>query len=81
MLLFDFALFRNEKLLALIEYDGQQHFKAIDLFGGEEAFIRTQQRDRIKDKFCQENGIALYRLPYTMSDAEIEETIMSVIYP
>lgn len=81
VLLFDFALFQNDELLALIEYDGQQHFKAIDLFGGKDALICTQQRDRIKDKFCQENGIALYRLPYTMSDAEIEKTIMSIIYP
>lgn len=81
VLLFDFALFQNNELLALIEYDGQQHFKAVDLFGGEEALIRTQQRDRIKDKFCQENGIALHRLPYTMSDAEIEEKVMSIIYP
>lgn len=48
----------------IIEYDGQQHFEAIDHFGGEEKFKKTQRNDRIKDKYCADNGIPLIRIPY-----------------
>lgn len=47
-----------------IEYDGQQHFKPIDYFGGEKSFIENKKRDEIKDKFCLSNRIKLVRIPY-----------------
>lgn len=34
---FDCAIFKDNKLIYLIEYDGQQHFEAVDLFGGKGA--------------------------------------------
>ena len=47
-----------------IEYDGIQHFKPVDFFGGEESFIKTQQRDAIKNDYCKKNNINLLRIPY-----------------
>lgn len=39
VLLFDFGLYdQNNNLIAVIEYDGIQHFTPIEYFGGEEAF-------------------------------------------
>ncbi len=56
----------------LIEFDGQQHFKAIDLFGGEEALAETQRRDGIKNKFAHEYSYRLLRIPYwDFNDIEI----------
>lgn len=81
VLLFDFAIFYNNKLSALIEYDGKQHFEAVNFYGGEESFQNTRRRDNIKNKYCKDNGISLYRLPYTMTDKEIEDRVMSIIYP
>lgn len=81
VLLFDFAIFSDGKLHDLIEYDGQQHFMAVNLFGGEDGLLHTQRRDMIKDDFCHKIGIALHRLPYTMSNADLEKSIMSIIYP
>ena len=72
---FDFAIFYNDKLLYLIEYDGKQHFEPIDWFGGIEAFKKTQLRDCIKNAYCQDHGIALLRFPYTLSDDEIKQKI------
>lgn len=40
-----------------IECHGLQHFKSIDLFGGDEFFKLTQERDREKQKLCEEHGI------------------------
>lgn len=36
---FDFALFENEKLIGLIEYNGRQHYEPIEYFGGTDNFI------------------------------------------
>ena len=62
---FDYAIFNQETLLCLIEYDGEQHFKPIEFFGGEEAFQKQQERDQKKDEWCKENNIPLLRIPYT----------------
>jgi hypothetical protein len=42
-----------------IEYQGIQHQKPVEYFGGEEAFIRGQERDLRKKKLCQANDCAL----------------------
>lgn len=62
---FDFAIFKNGQLLGLIEYDGEQHFEAIEFFGGEEKLKIQQERDMKKNKWCKENSIRLIRIPYT----------------
>lgn len=57
-----------------IEYDGEQHFKPIDHFGGQEYFVKRQENDSIKTNFCQENDIGLVRIPYYMSN-ELEDIL------
>lgn len=42
-----------------IEYQGAQHFGPISLFGGEEGFVRARERDELKKKLCEENGITV----------------------
>ena len=65
---FDFAIFKDEKLLGLIEYDGEQHFESVDFFGGEEQLKLQRERDERKNKWCEENNIRLIRIPYTEYD-------------
>lgn len=65
---FDFAIFKDQKLLGLIEYDGEQHFKSVEFFGGEENFKLQQERDEKKNKWCEENNVRLIRIPYTEYD-------------
>lgn len=47
-----------------IEYDGPQHFYAIDYFGGDNTFINIQLRDKIKNDYCQKNNINMKRIKY-----------------
>lgn len=42
-----------------IECQGLQHFKPIDLYGGNESFERRQQLDEIKRNKCKDKGITL----------------------
>lgn len=77
---FDFALFdENKNLLCLIEYDGLQHEMPIDFFGGDEGFELTKIRDSIKNKYCQESNIPLYRINYTYSVQDIKEEIKNIL--
>jgi very-short-patch-repair endonuclease len=61
---FDFAVFSNNKLFALIEFDGKQHFKPIKYYGGEETFNTVKHRDQIKNDYCKKHNITLIRIPY-----------------
>ena len=72
---FDFAIFDNNQLMYLIEYDGKQHFEPIEWFGGETGFEETKIRDNLKNTYCKENHISLLRFPYTLSDEEIKQNI------
>ena len=49
-----------------VEYQGQQHYKSVEIFGGEEGLRKTQERDERKRKLCAENGIHLVYWPYTV---------------
>lgn len=55
-----------------IEYDGPQHFEAIDWFGGEEALAETQRRDRIKDEWCKNVHLKLVRIRHDCKDPKEE---------
>lgn len=59
---FDFFL---PKYNCCIEYQGQQHYKAVEYFGGEQSFKENQLRDNIKREWCKENNIKLIEIPYT----------------
>lgn len=49
----------------LIEFQGQQHYMPIDIFGGVEVFKVQQQNDEYKRKFARDNGYTLIEVPYT----------------
>lgn len=66
---FDFAILNNDKLISIIEYDGIQHFTPINFSGSESEMLNifkvTQKRDKIKNDYCNKNGIKIIRIPYT----------------
>lgn len=58
---FDFYL--TDKNI-LIEFDGIQHYKSVNRFGGFKKFKETQKNDEIKNNFCKTNNIKLIRISY-----------------
>ncbi len=80
VLRFDFAILNKDKTVkCLIEYDGQQHFKPVSLFGDIKGYEQTIYRDNIKNQYCKDNNIPLLRLPYYLSNDEIKEKILNTI--
>jgi hypothetical protein len=47
-----------------IEYQGQQHFEAVEHWGGEEALKRGKERDEKKRQLCQQNNVSLIYFYY-----------------
>ena len=80
---FDFALFNKNKLVALIEYQGEQHYKAFEHFGGEKRFKQQQINDQIKRDYCTTNNIPLIEIPYWIEDIEtyLEEQLNKINKP
>lgn len=64
-----------------IEYQGEQHFKPVDLFGGEEGFKKTKIRDQIKKDVAEYNKINMLYINYfdDLSEINILEQIKSKI--
>lgn len=62
---FDFAILKDDKPIAFIEYDGELYFKPFRHFGGEKRLKDCQERDRIKNEFATTKGIPLLRISYT----------------
>jgi hypothetical protein len=66
---YDFYL---PKYNILIEYDGRQHYEAIDVFGGEQRLLITQRNDTIKTNYAKNKEIPLLRIRF---DESIEEKL------
>ena len=47
-----------------IEFNGIQHYKPIEAFGGDKAFKEQQKNDKIKRKYCEKNNILLLIIKY-----------------
>lgn len=62
---FDFLIYDKEGNIKLIvEFDGKQHFKPVDAYGGIDEFKNGKIRDNIKNEFCKKENIELLRIPY-----------------
>lgn len=56
----------------LIEYDGEQHFHAVEYFGGEEEFKKLQKNDKVKNEYAKIRNLPLVRIPYTEDNITLE---------
>jgi hypothetical protein len=78
---FDYCIFNNEhskKILFLIEFQGEQHYKILrkGFFGGKKEFEKRRINDKIKQDYCYNNGIPLLTIPYTDFN-NIEEILIN----
>ena len=74
---FDFYL---PKFNVLIEYQGEQHYKSIEKWGGEEAFKDRVKKDNMKRSYCNEKHIKLIEIPYWEFDSLCEEKLQNYLF-
>lgn len=65
---FDFAIFKDNQLYCLIEFQGGQHTKSVEWFGGEQNLKLTQEHDNIKKEYCKQHYIPLIEIWYEDKD-------------
>ena len=79
---FDFAIInQNNKVLGLVEYDGEFHFSQV--YKGDN-YETTKIHDNRKNIYCQENNIPLLRIPYweyDNIDEILDEFIQNISQP
>lgn len=64
---FDFAIFQDDKLQLLLEFDGRQHTTGPEAkWSHSDSLEEIQIRDELKNQYCNKNNIKLIRL--TRSD-------------
>lgn len=60
----DFMVYKDGKRF-LIEYDGEQHFRAVKAYGGRKGNYRTMARDQAKDNYVKRTkDMKILRIPY-----------------
>ena len=65
LLRFDFAIFINNQLYELIEFDGRQHFDGPEAKWTNSYSLETLQYcDNLKNQYCLDHNIKLVRIPY-----------------
>ncbi len=75
---FDFFL-KDHNIV--IEYQGEQHYRAVSMFGGDSGLELRKRHDEMKREYCKQHNINLVELPYLLSDKEINKAIVNIIYP
>lgn len=58
-----------------IEYQGEQHYKAVDFFGGKKKFEEVQYYDRLKRQYAQENLLEISYKDYNSIDNILESVV------
>ena len=85
LLRFDFAIFNNNQLSYLIEYDGEIHFNNTGAWNGHLDYDILHKHDLMKNAYCKQHNIPLIRIPYyhlnqlTINDLLLEKTQFKVL--
>ena len=75
---YDFGIYNGSgRLVALVEYQGMQHYQPIEFFGGEDSYEKQQLHDELKKDYAQKMlGVPLLEVPYS---ARTQEEIRDII--
>lgn len=71
----DFICKYNDETF-VIEYNGQQHYKPVEIFGGQNMFELQQIRDNGLRDLCSKYNVHLIEIPYTVKINQIEQIII-----
>ena len=64
-----------------VEYQGKQHYKPVEHWGGEEGLEKRQERDKKKKQLCKQHGVELvyFRYDENLSEEMVQERLGSHI--
>lgn len=75
----DFAILNDDNTPSvLIEFQGAQHYRPVEHWGGQKQFEKQVRYDNKKREYCKNHNYRLIEFPYTMPFNEIEKTIIDL---
>ena len=77
---YDFVIFQDNHIARLIEFDGPQHQRPYDGFGGVESFLIQQENDALKNQYALSHNIPLVRIPYSKRNSITLDDILGNKY-
>lgn len=75
---YDFGIYKNGTIAVLLECQGEQHYKPVELFGGEKQFEVQQEHDKRKKVYASDKGIDLIEIPYWYSYKKIDHLLNEI---
>lgn len=64
-----------------VEHQGEQHYRPIAVFGGEEAHRRVLERDQLKRRLCSDNGVQVvdFRFDAPLTKISVKHRLRSFL--
>lgn len=72
---FDFGVYKDNELLFLIEYQGEQHYVDKPNFG----VRQREETDALKKEYCKKNNIPLLVIPFIENEEDYKKRILDFI--
>ena len=80
LLKFDTYVEKKNGKKVCVEFDGEQHFMSVGIFGGDITLEEQQKRDQLKNDYCKNNSVKLIRIHY-LDFNRIEEILENELGP
>jgi len=77
---FRFDFYLNE-INTVIEYDGKHHFESIPYWGGDEYLKIIKRVDVLKNEYCLNNSIPIFRINYKQNLKKELECLLRQLFP
>lgn len=77
---YDFTIYKDNIWIGTIEFNGEQHYKPISVFGGKEKFDVQKQHDFQKEIYSLEHDVPILIIPYKSSEGSVEYLITRFLY-
>lgn len=77
---YDFTIYKDDVWIGAIEFNGEQHYKPISVFGGKKQFDVQKQHDFQKEIYSLEHDVPILIIPYKSSEGSIEYLITRFLY-
>lgn len=76
---YDFTIYKDNIWIGTIEFNGEQHYKPISVFGGKEQFDIQKQHDLLKLQYSLEHHIPILIIPYERCGMTTEEMLIQFL--
>ena len=76
---YDFTIYKDDVWIGTVEFNGEQHYMPITVFGGKEHFDIQKQHDLLKTQYSLEHHVPILIIPYKRCGMTTEEMVIQFL--